>query len=118
MNISQTTNAAFKEMVHQADTVSRNITKQKELIEKNSKDDPKLQKACTDFEALILKQMITLMRKNVPKSGLFDDSYAHNMYQSLKDDQLAGEMAESGGIGLADIMYKQLTSQLKSSPGK
>lgn len=118
MNISQTTNGALKEMAHQTDTVSRNIAKKKGLDEQNVNGNPQLQKACTDFEGLVLNQMLTLMRKNVPKSGLLDDSKSHDMYQSLRDQQLAAKMAESGGIGLADIMYKQLTGQIKSSTGK
>lgn len=105
-------------MADQTDTVSRNIAKQKGSREQNAKENPQLKKACSDFEGLVLKQMLTLMRESVPKSGLFDNSDAHGMYQSLQDQQLASKMAESGGIGVADVMYKQLTGQIKSSTGK
>lgn len=68
-----------------------------------------LKKACTDFEAIILKQLLTAMRNTVPKGGLMDGGYAQEMYQSMYDEGLANDMASGKGIGLADALYKQLS---------
>ncbi len=74
-----------------------------------------LRKACHDFESVILKQMLDTMRKSVPKSGLLnDDGYANKMYQSMRDDQLAKEMAQGKGMGLGEVLYKQLSGQTKA----
>ncbi len=71
----------------------------KTITSKTAADkEAKLQKACKDFEAIFIKQMLTTMRKSVPKSGLFNDGFAKDMYQSMADDQLAKEMAHSKGI--------------------
>jgi len=74
------------------------------------KNKAALKKACQDFEAIILQQMLTAMRKSVPKSGLLDSGYAQDMYQSMYDENLAKEMASSRGIGLADALFRQLSS--------
>ncbi len=71
--------------------------------------EAELKKACQGFEAIILKQLLTTMRKSVPKGGLTEESYAQDMYQSMSDDRLAQEMANSHGIGLADTLFHQLS---------
>lgn len=74
-----------------------------------------LRKACHDFEAIILKQMLDAMRKSIPKSGLLDgDGYADKMYQSMRDDEMAKEMARGKGMGLGEVLYKQLSGQAKT----
>jgi flagellar protein FlgJ len=80
-----------------------------------NKDDAKLQKASHDFEAIIMQQMLTAMRKSVPKDGLFGDGYAQDMYQSMYDESLAQQMSSGKGIGLADTIYKQLSGIAHSS---
>ena len=73
-----------------------------------------LRSACHDFEAVILKQMLDAMRKSVPKSGLLNgNGYADKMYQSMRDDELAKEMARGKGMGLGEVLYKQLSGQAK-----
>ncbi len=69
----------------------------------------KLKKACQDFEAIILQQMLTAMRKSVPKDTLMGSSYSQDMYQSMYDESLATEMASGKGIGLADVLFQQLS---------
>jgi flagellar protein FlgJ len=77
--------------------------------------EAKLRKSCKDFEAIILKQMLTTMRKSIPKSGLFNDNFADDIYQSMADDALAKDLAQNEGMGLGDTLYRQLSGQIKSS---
>lgn len=77
--------------------------------------EAKLRKACKDFEAILMKQMLTTMRKSIPKGGLFQEGYANDMYQSMYDDELAKNMAQGKGTGVADILYNQLSGKIKSS---
>jgi flagellar protein FlgJ len=69
--------------------------------------DADLQSAAQDFEAIFLHKMLESMRKTVPKSGLLE-SFSSDMYQSMFDEELAGEMAKKGEVGLANLMYKEL----------
>ncbi len=75
----------------------------------------RLQKSCKDFEAIILKQMLTTMRKSVPKSGLFNNNFADDIYQSMSDEELAKSLAQEEGMGLGDALYRQLSGQVKKS---
>jgi flagellar protein FlgJ len=77
--------------------------------------EAKLRKSCKDFEAIILKQMLTTMRKSIPKSGLFNDNFADDIYQSMADDALAKDLAQNEGMGLGDTLYRQLSGQIKTS---
>jgi flagellar protein FlgJ len=86
----------------------------------NSSDtlkERKLREACAGFEALMLKQILTLARQSVPKGGLFDGGYGEEMFQSIQDDQMAQKMAGSKGVGFGDMLYRQL-SQAHVPPNK
>lgn len=73
-----------------------------------SKDpDSALKTVAKQFEALFVQMMIKSMREATPKDGLFD-SQQSQMYTQMLDQQLAQDMS-SKGIGLADMMIRQMT---------
>jgi len=74
---------------------------------KASKDDAKLKKTCQDMEAVFLNIMMADMRKTVQKSKLVDSSQEDTM-QSMLDSEITKDMAKAGGMGLADMLYRQL----------
>jgi len=74
-----------------------------------SAKEAKLRRACKDFEAILIKQLLTTMRKSVPKDGLFGGGFAEDIYQDMRDEQLARSMAHGQGIGIADAMFEQLS---------
>lgn len=81
----------------------------------NRGDDAKLKEACSDFESIFIKQMLDSMRKTVQKTGLTDGGYAEELYQDMLYDQYAEKMAQTAHLGVAELMYRQLSS---SSDGK
>lgn len=74
----------------------------------------KLREACEGFEAVFIQKMWEQMRKTVPKEGYLH-SKDEEMYQSLFDVELSKKMAGAGGIGLADMLYQQLSQQLEDT---
>jgi Rod binding domain-containing protein len=74
--------------------------------------EQKLREACEGFEAIFLQKMWKQMRQTVPKGYL--DSKDAEMYQSMFDIELSKKMASAGGIGLADMLYEQLSQQLEN----
>ena len=75
----------------------------------------KLRSACHDFEAVIIKKMLDTMRQSTPKNSLLgEDGYADKMYQSMRDDEMAQELAKGKGMGLGEVLYKQLSGQAKT----
>ena len=79
-----------------------------EEIAQRNKD---IKEASVDLEAILLKMMYSEMYKTVPKDELFGDDNAMEIYQDMYHSELTKEMAKSGGIGLANFIYKQLTSK-------
>ena len=69
----------------------------------------KLREACAGFEALMLKQILSLARQSVPKGGLVDGGYGEEMFQSIQDDQMTQKMAGGNGVGFGDMLYRQLS---------
>ena len=61
---------------------------------------------------MLLSIMYKEMRNTVPKNQLFGDDNAHEIWQSMLDTAMMEEAAKSGGIGLAELLYKQLAPQV------
>lgn len=74
-------------------------------------DEAKLKKACQDFEAVFIGQIWKQMRASVPKDGLLQ-SKEQEGYLSMFDQELSLKMARSGGIGLSDMLYANLSDRL------
>lgn len=64
--------------------------------------------AAQQFEALFMNMMLKSMREAVPKSGLFDSNQT-DLFTGILDQQTSQKLAASHGIGLADMLVKQLT---------
>jgi len=71
-------------------------------------DREKLKKACADFEALLLARMLKLMRQSIPQNGLLGNGPGKEIYQSLMDQELAKKMSQRGGVGLGEVLYRQV----------
>lgn len=66
--------------------------------------------AAQQFEALFLNMMLKSMREAIPQEGLFDDSNTQ-LYTSMLDSQLAQSLSKNKGIGLADMLVRQMQMQ-------
>lgn len=79
-------------------------------------DDEGLREACLGFESYFLNMMMKTMRSTVSYSeGLFEKSDAEEMFQEMLDEELMNNVASTGGFGLADMMYNQLTANSSMS---
>ena len=67
-----------------------------------------MEKVARDFESVFVNKLFESMRKGVPKSGLLDSS-AMKMYQSLMDQEMAKLMSEHKGMGIGEMVYKDLS---------
>ncbi len=72
-------------------------------------NDPEvLREVAGQFEALFLQTILKNMRAGELADPLFGNSDQHEMMQGMLDQQLALEMSSGPGIGLADMLVKQL----------
>jgi Rod binding domain-containing protein len=68
----------------------------------------RLLSVCKEFEEVFHRMMMRSMRKTVPDGGLFPSSPARKIYGELLDAEYAKAAAESGGMGIADMLYEYL----------
>lgn len=69
--------------------------------------DEALKTAAKQFESVFLNMMLKSMRDATPQDGMMDSEQT-KMFTGMLDQQLAQNMANKG-IGLADMLVKQLT---------
>jgi len=73
--------------------------------------EAKLREACQGFESVFISNLFAKMRATVPKDGLLHGHY-EDQYYSMFDKAMSDKMAADGGIGLADMMYRQLKGKV------
>lgn len=76
-------------------------------LQARQEPDKALKLAAKQFETVFMNMMLKSMREATPQEGLFDSEQT-KMFTSMLDQQLAQNMG-SRGIGLADLMVKQLS---------
>jgi len=79
---------------------------QLKLRAKNAPDQA-MRGIAQQFEALLLSSMLKSMRDATPSDGPLDSEQS-NMYTSFLDQQLAQKLSSGKGIGLADMLVRQL----------
>ena len=74
--------------------------------------DKRLKDACKDFEALFLSSVLKAMRKTVEKTNLLGSDSAEDTFQEMMDVETAKSAAKTSSMGIADMLYRQLTSEM------
>jgi peptidoglycan hydrolase FlgJ len=74
-----------------------------------------VKKVATQFEAMFVNMMLKSMRDATPQEGMFDNEQTKT-FTAMLDQQLSQNIA-SQGVGLADILTRQLTRASHSNPG-
>lgn len=63
------------------------------------------------FEALLMQQMLASMRQATPRFSEGSDSSALDMFRGMYDQQLSQTWAQHGGVGLSDVILRQIQVQ-------
>lgn len=72
-------------------------------------DRARIRETAEDFEATFLSQMLSHMFKNIGEGdGLFGGGAAEGVWKSHYLDQVSKSIARSGGIGVAEVVERQL----------
>jgi len=74
-----------------------------------------LRETARQFEALFVQSMLKAMREASPGDGLFDSDQSQ-FYRDIYDRQLALEMVKGRGIGIADMLVKNLGGDAEAVP--
>ncbi|NUT81571.1 MULTISPECIES: flagellar assembly peptidoglycan hydrolase FlgJ [Pseudomonas] len=96
-----------------------NRLNQLKVGDKNS--DSNLRKVAQEFESLFLGEMLKSMRSATEALGKDNpmNTPEAKQYQEMYDQQLAVSMSrEGGGIGLADVLLRQMSKNKPLAPGE
>lgn len=64
--------------------------------------------AAEDFEAVFIAQMLSPMFESIPTDGPMGGGQAEGMYRSMFVTEAGKSIAQNGGIGIADSVYREL----------
>ncbi|VVN30792.1 hypothetical protein PS645_04819 [Pseudomonas fluorescens] len=96
-----------------------NRLNQLKVGDKNS--DGNMRKVAQEFESLFIGEMLKSMRSATDTLGQDNplNTEAAKQYQEMYDQQLAVSMSrEGGGIGLADVLMRQMSKNKPLAPGE
>jgi len=96
-------------LIRQAAPVDYNRTSQLEPADPLSAkraSEARLKKATQDFESLFLHNLLKKMRATVPKSE--KSQFGMETMRDITDEQLAIHLAQQGGVGLGEMLFKSL----------
>jgi len=79
-----------------------------------TKDVAQVRRAAQEFEAIVLGQMLKTMRQASATGPVALTGTSQKLYRDLMDDELAKVVSKKGGVGLADILVRDL---LRLGPG-
>lgn len=67
-----------------------------------------MRKAARDLEAVFVSQMMQHMFSGIETDGLFGGGAGEQMFRSLLVEEYGKQTAQSGGLGLADAMMREM----------
>jgi flagellar protein FlgJ len=67
-----------------------------------------LSRACQGFEAIFIRQMLATARSTSVGEGILGGDSASQITDSMRNDALADTISGGGGIGVADVLERQL----------
>ena len=76
----------------------------------------KIREVSRQFEALLVRQILKETRKPVIESGLFGQSFSSDLYQDMINDKLAETISQSGAMGLAAQLERDLGKRYLNPP--
>ncbi|MFB0515235.1 MAG: hypothetical protein ACETWG_01375 [Candidatus Neomarinimicrobiota bacterium] len=78
------------------------------------KGDKRLWKACQNFEALFMGYLVKSMERTLPQGTLSGSGLSSLMFHQV----MGSALSEGGGIGLAELLYRDLQSKHPQDPSE
>ncbi len=90
------------------------LEKAKETDSTDDKADEELKVACKEFESYFLQTIMKEMRKTIPEDdGFIKKSQGEKIFTDMLDQEYAKMSADQGSFGLANTLYKQMSTKGK-----
>jgi Rod binding domain-containing protein len=99
-------NFGLDQLKSKAEKLAQGIELHKPLAAKDK--DAQIKDASTQFEALLLQQMMGAMWSTVPKDGLVSGSREEELYRDMLNEAVAKNTAKGQGIGIKEVIAREL----------
>ncbi len=85
-------------------------------LDPKARNEAKARKTAQDFESMFLEQTLErLFASGGPEGPLGDNGMGGEVYRSMLVKEYAGNIARSGGVGIADQVYREILKLQESS---
>jgi len=81
----------------------------------SEREEKRLREACKQFEGIFLGLLLKSMRKTVTKADLFGSARDEEIFSDMLDTELCERASGAQSLGIADMLYRQLSSPAKPS---
>ena len=102
------TNGLLIKGMQARDAVVLSNAQRSTALNQSPKTEKEIVKASTDFEALLLQEMLKSMWQAVPGGGLLSGSHEEEIYRDMLNQGVAEQMAETQSIGIKDIIAGEM----------
>lgn len=75
-------------------------------------DDEKLLETCKKLESVFVNMIFKQMQSTIQKSKLIDGGFGEEVYNDMLTEKYSDEATSGNGVGLAQMMYKQLSKNI------
>lgn len=86
----------------------KSIAVRQQQVRQGQALEKKLRAAAQMYEKQFLREMVKAMRSTVTPGKLTEPSMAEKIYRDKLDDQYVEAWGDRGGIGLGDMIYRQI----------
>jgi len=82
--------------------------------EQMAENRAQIRAAAEMFESYFLQQLFSAMRSTTGfnENSLIPQSNAERIFTEMLDEEMANSAAQQGGVGLADMIYRQMTIRM------
>lgn len=99
---------------HKDQEVEKNFEQLLEKAQANQ-DNEKLKEACMEMESYFIQQMYKVMRESTKLGeGIIPKGQHEEIFEDMLIEEQSKNATKAGGIGLADMLYKQLSREYAS----
>lgn len=109
-------NVRLDQLKARAENIAKNTSLHKQLGVKDK--EAQIKDASTQFEALLLQQMMGAMWSTVPKDGVISGSREEELYRDMLNEAVAKSTASGQGIGIKEVIARELRARDGKVVGK
>ena len=85
-------------------------------LQPSGQNEARARKTAQDFESMFLEQTLDrLFASGGPEGPLGDNGMGGEVYRSMLVKEYAGNLAKSGGVGIADQVYREILKMQESN---